>query len=229
MTVVINYVVTCLYYHICDICLSLSCHQHVILSQVPYCSWFSRINPGGFSKIVYIFILTIHDYYCACLIRWHIDFPFESAFIWICPCDRTSVVVHVTGYRLSFLWQGISCYACARQQLQFMWQDNRCRACDRTTVVVHVAGQQLSCMWQDNSFHARDRTTVVVRVIGQQLFLWQDNSCHACDRTTVVVRVTGQDVLVTGQQWSCMWQDIICPSSDSTTVMLVTGQEFCLW
>ena len=77
--------------------------------------------------MLYLYILTIHDYYRPSSVV-HIDSPFESAFVWIRACNRITDVVHVTG-----------------QQLSCLWQDSCC-SCDRTTAVVPVTGQQLSCL-----------------------------------------------------------------------------------
>jgi hypothetical protein len=159
-----NYGVTRLQYHLCGVCLSSSCHQHVILSEVPDCSWFARINAGGYGKSLYLYVLKIHDYYRS-----------SSVVTLILHSKVGSYGYgHVTGLQLSCIWQY-----------------NSCRTCDSTTVV-HVTGQQLY-MLQYNSCRTYDSTTVVVHVTVQQLsFMWQDNSCLAYDRTTVVVNVTGQ-------------------------------------
>jgi len=154
MTLVKNYeyVVTRLRYHICGICLSLSCHRHVILNEVPDCPWFSRINAGGYDKILYFYILTIHYFYR------------PSSLVILIPHSkvRSYGYMHVTG-----------------QQLSCMWQDNSCLACDRTTVVVRVTRLQLSCVRQYNSWRACDRTTFVVRATVQQLSCVRlYNSCN---------------------------------------------------
>jgi len=142
MTLVKNYGVTRLQYHLCGVCLSLSCHQHVILSEVPDCSWFSRINAGGYGKVLYLYVLTIHDYYRP-----------SSVVILILHSKVRSYgyVTYRTGLQLSCIWQYNSC------------------TCDSTAVVVHVTGQQLLYMWQYNSCRTRDSTTVVVHVTVQQL------------------------------------------------------------
>ena len=163
MTLVKNYeyVVTRLRYHICGICLSLSCHRHVILNEVPDCPWFSRINAGGYDKILYFYILTIHYFYR------------PSSLVILIPHSkvRSYGYMHVTG-----------------QQLSCMWQDNSCRTCDTTTVVVCAKVQQLSCVWQDNICRACDSTTVFVRATVQQLSCVRlYNICRACDCTTVVM------------------------------------------
>ena len=126
---------------------------------------------------------------------------FESRFIWIRACDRTTVV-HMRGQQLCMGHDRTTVVVhVTGQQLSFMWQDNY-RAYDRT-IIMRMTGQQLSCMWQDNSCRACDRTTVVVHVIGQQLSRMLQDNYRAYDRTTVVE-------LTTGQQLSCMWQDNSC-------------------
>ena len=164
MTVVKNYVVTRLQYH----SLSLSCHQDVILSEVPDWSWFSGINPGGYGKMLYLYILTIHDCYL----------PSSVVILILHSKVRSYGYVHVTVQQLSSIDRTTVVFHVTGQLLSSMWQDNSCRACGRTTDVVLVTGQQLSCMWQDNSCSACDRTTAV-HMKGQQLScMWQDNSCR---------------------------------------------------
>jgi hypothetical protein len=100
MAVVKKYVLTrlqyhicgiCLQYHICGICLSLFCHQRVILSEVPDCSGFSRINADGYGKILYLYILTFHDYYL----------PSSVDILILHSKVRSYGYVHVTGLQLS--------------------------------------------------------------------------------------------------------------------------------
>ena len=129
MTVVKNYVV-----HVYSITYVASVYHspvitHVILSEVPDCSLFSRINAARHGKILYLYILAIHDYYR----------PSSVVILILNSKVRSYGYVHVTGHLSCMLTGQLSC----------MGQDYSVRACDRTTVVLHVTGQQLFCMLTD--------------------------------------------------------------------------------